>query len=410
METRDPSLSSSSQQPEYRFLTEFQSHESEFDYLKSQEIEEKINQIAWCKRVNDSLLLLSTNDKTIKLWKIHEKTVRVAALLNVEVGRYGGRMPVPQLRIPSLVKREAQTVASPRRVFSNAHAYHINSISVNSDGSTFLSADDLRVNIWDLEHAKLSFNIVDMKPPTLEELTEVITAATFHPQHSHIFMFSSSRGSIKIGDMREAALCDHHTRQLHEEPDLTPKTYFSELIATVTDVEFSHDGRYVIARDYLSVKIWDLAMEGKGPVSVAQVHEQLRPKLNELFDSECIFDRFRVSSSRDGRQVLTGSYNNCCKFYDTIAGTETTVELSKARPKSSVVRNVNCSPGQDLSTIATGEEDGMSDSDSLAIDYSRKVLHCSWHPHEDIVAVAGLNDLFIYSKEKNMSGMSSFYE
>lgn len=32
---------------EYRFYTEFQSHEAEFDYLKSMEIEEKINQIAW---------------------------------------------------------------------------------------------------------------------------------------------------------------------------------------------------------------------------------------------------------------------------------------------------------------------------------------------------------------------------
>ena len=31
---------------EYRYLTEFQSHEPEFDYLKSLEIEEKINQVA----------------------------------------------------------------------------------------------------------------------------------------------------------------------------------------------------------------------------------------------------------------------------------------------------------------------------------------------------------------------------
>lgn len=30
---------------EYRYLTEFQSHEPEFDYLKSLEIEEKINQV-----------------------------------------------------------------------------------------------------------------------------------------------------------------------------------------------------------------------------------------------------------------------------------------------------------------------------------------------------------------------------
>ena len=37
---------------EYRFYTEFQSHEAEFDYLKSMEIEEKINQIEWLKRCN----------------------------------------------------------------------------------------------------------------------------------------------------------------------------------------------------------------------------------------------------------------------------------------------------------------------------------------------------------------------
>ena len=37
---------------EYRFYTEFQSHEPEFDYLKSLEIEEKINQIKWLKRRN----------------------------------------------------------------------------------------------------------------------------------------------------------------------------------------------------------------------------------------------------------------------------------------------------------------------------------------------------------------------
>ena len=44
---------------EYRFFTEFQSHEPEFDYLKSLEIEEKINQIKWLKRRNSSHFLLS---------------------------------------------------------------------------------------------------------------------------------------------------------------------------------------------------------------------------------------------------------------------------------------------------------------------------------------------------------------
>ena len=40
---------------------EFQSHEPEFDYLKSLEIEEKINQITFCRPVNGAIFLLSTN-------------------------------------------------------------------------------------------------------------------------------------------------------------------------------------------------------------------------------------------------------------------------------------------------------------------------------------------------------------
>lgn len=55
---------------EYTVYSTFQSHEPEFDYLKSLEIEEKINKIRWLRRKNPNHFLLSTNDKTIKLWKV----------------------------------------------------------------------------------------------------------------------------------------------------------------------------------------------------------------------------------------------------------------------------------------------------------------------------------------------------
>lgn len=50
--------------------------------------------------------------------------------------------------------------ATARRVFSNAHTYHINSISVNSDLQTFISTDDLRINLWNLEITDRSFSIL----------------------------------------------------------------------------------------------------------------------------------------------------------------------------------------------------------------------------------------------------------
>lgn len=49
---------------DYKFYAEFQSHEPEFDYLKSLEIEEKINAIKWCPRVNNALFLLATNGES----------------------------------------------------------------------------------------------------------------------------------------------------------------------------------------------------------------------------------------------------------------------------------------------------------------------------------------------------------
>ncbi|TNM99327.1 hypothetical protein fugu_012360 [Takifugu bimaculatus] len=61
---------------EYNVYSTFQSHEPEFDYLKSLEIEEKINKIRWLPQQNAAHFLLSTNDKTIKLWKISERDKR----------------------------------------------------------------------------------------------------------------------------------------------------------------------------------------------------------------------------------------------------------------------------------------------------------------------------------------------
>lgn len=215
---------------EYKFHTEFQSHEPEFDYLKSLEIEEKINKIKWCRRQNASHYLLSTNDKTIKLWKVFEKSLKVVAENNLSseltpagngTANGGGPVRYPNqhfrsvadLKFPRMTHHDTVVAAVPRRVYANAHAYHINSISVNSDGETFVSSDDLRINLWNLNIQDQSFNIVDIKPANMEELTEVITAAEFHPISCNWFMYASSKGTIKLADMRQKALCDEHAKR-----------------------------------------------------------------------------------------------------------------------------------------------------------------------------------------------------
>ena len=79
-------------------------------------------------------------------------------------------------------------------------------------------------------------DIVDMKPPNMEELTEVITAARFHPTHCHHLIYSTSRGVIKLGDTRAAALCDRSAKTFEEPEDFSSKSFFSEIVASISDI------------------------------------------------------------------------------------------------------------------------------------------------------------------------------
>lgn len=61
---------------------------------------------------------------------------------------------------------------------------------------------------------------------------------------------------------------------MFEEPeDPGSRSFFSEIISSVSDVKFSHSGRYLLTRDYLTAKVWDLNMD-KGPVETYQVRQQ----------------------------------------------------------------------------------------------------------------------------------------
>lgn len=70
-------------------------------------------------------------------------------------------------------------------------------------------------------------------------------------------------GTIRLCDMRANALCDRHAKLFEEPEDPTNRSFFSEIISSISDVKLSNSGRYMISRDYLSVKVWDLHMETK---------------------------------------------------------------------------------------------------------------------------------------------------
>ncbi|MEQ2182355.1 Serine/threonine-protein phosphatase 2A 55 kDa regulatory subunit B delta isoform, partial [Goodea atripinnis] len=284
--------------------------------------------------------------------------------------------------VPVLRPMDLMVEASPRRVFANAHTYHINSISVNSDHETYLSADDLRINLWHLEITDRSFSI--LLPANMEELTEVITAAEFHPDQCNTFVYSSSKGTIRLCDMRASALCDQHTKMFEEPEDPNNRSFFSEIISSISDVKFSHSGRYMMTRDYLSVKIWDLNMETR-PVETYQlltvlfyqVHEYLRSKLCSLYENDCIFDKFECcwnGNDRDYRQDVTFE-----------ASRENSKPRSVLKPRK----------------ISTGGKRKKDEISVDSLDFNKKILHTAWHPLDNIIAVATTNNLYIFQDKLN---------
>ena len=413
----------SSRLPRYAPLCEFKSHDPEFDYLKSLEVEEKINQIRFCRGLGRrSCRLLSANDKTIKLWKVHERRVDGVGDLNGPGFRgRGGR-----LRVPRVVPRGRAMAATPARCYANAHAYHINSVSVNSDGEHFASADDLRINLWNLEVDDRAFNVVDLKPANMEDLTEVITSAAFHPVDCAVLLYASSKGTMKLFDLRDGARCDRHRVAFDDGPadDAATKSFFSEIVSSISDARFSPDGRFVVSRDFLSVKVWDCRSD-RAPLKTILVHEHLRPRLCDLYESDCIFDKFEVAAGRDADAVVTGSYGDAAHVFDG-AGRSVEIDLDLAAasadpPLGAALRadagGALCptsgpSPPSAWRRHLSGVSHGVAGDPNLmpltpshakpprpahdAVDFRKRVLHVASHPTEPTFLVAGLDRAYLF--------------
>lgn len=416
----------------FKFHAEFQSHEAEFDYVRSLAVEERISKIRWLTPTNDALFLLSTNDRAIKLWKVHRKPNDVVTSWNIDRDTGKGPSKPSELRLPhSESAGDSVVVATLKRNFApDVHAFHINSLAVTSDGETFMSADNLRINLWNANIPDKAFNIIDTKPANMQDLTEVITCADAHPSQCHTFLYATSKGTVRLGDTRERAVLDHFTKVFASADAAQPgqgnnqeKSFFSDVTLSISDAKFTPNGTGMVTRDFMTVKVWDLRVEKK-PLETICVHEYLRPKLWDLYENDCVYDGFEVGISSEGN-IATGSYNNYFHVYDLKSKTDTWAEASKVpmgvfpinpalwqggkngvkkkRASRTGARGLfsrkhRSKDGKD--PVLDPKEDAGPTPPPVNpenLDYASKVLHCAWHPKVNCVAVAGANNLFLYS-------------
>ena len=149
------------------------------------------------------------------------------------------------------------------------------------------------------------------------------------------------------------------------------------------------------------------------PVKTIPIHEHLRPRLCDTYENDSIFDKFEVVFSGDGSNVMTGSYNNNFMIYPSDPDVETEVVLQadksafKAKkvgvptPINSNSPNGNKKGGSRAGSpaaSAAGQGSRMrKETDADQIDFNKKILHMSWHPFEDSIAIAATNNVSIWA-------------
>lgn len=158
----------------------------------------------------------------------------------------------------------------------------------------------------------------------------------------------------------------------------------------------------------MTVKIWDVNME-RQPVKTIPIHEHLRPRLCDTYENDSIFDKFEVVFSGDAKNVMTGSYNNNFMIYPSEEGkdTEVVLQADKSAFKAKKVgiptpmNNAGAGAkdgkkGSRASSPVGGAQRMRKETDADQIDFNKKILHMSWHPQEDSIAIAATNNVSIW--------------
>lgn len=183
------------------------------------------------------------------------------------------------------------------------------------------------------------------------------------------------------------------------------------------------------------------------PIETYSVHDYLRNKLCVLYENDCIFDKFECSWSYNDECILSGSYNNFFKSFNRKSKQELMYECSREqtkprqvlRPKRVVVNsNLNGAPvaatgsqspslnskrnnaaaQQQQSSILNGAKSATNNNNNNGfkdevnvdqLDFAKKILHASWHPKDNIVAIAATNNLYLfYNREVQQLGGTSY--
>lgn len=301
---------------------EYKSHSPCFDYLRSTEIAESVDNIDIIPSGTKEILVLSGNQKNLKLWNVHSSFIRAESSANVvecctdssfscdNVLESPLEEKTSSARIKKIFGGYSKRIARTKleKEYTPENIYNIHSACVSHTGERILMSDELTITLLDanLENPWMALNL---KPSKNEELSKVITTARFAENSSNIFIYGTAGGMILLHDLRE---CSRGGNVLSiNSPKRTD--FYNEVVQPVADIQFISDN-LIAARDLQYVVTSDLRSVNN-PVMEYDVYPLVRKNIADLYDSDEIFSKFKIALS--GEKLYTGSFNTSLVEIDT---------------------------------------------------------------------------------------------
>ena len=88
-----------------------------------------------------------------------------------------------------------------------------------------------------------------------------MTFNSYHPTSDSLYLIGTDKGTLKMCDMRQTS---NFRNSLGFASEKNPnKNFFTDLVSAYSSAQFLKQGKYIAARDYLNVKIWDVCNSNK---------------------------------------------------------------------------------------------------------------------------------------------------
>jgi serine/threonine-protein phosphatase 2A regulatory subunit B len=197
------------------------------------------------------------------------------------------------------------------------HEFTINSIAPVPDGSQFYTSDDLTVKMWCTEFPDTSVESYSLRKNSAEDTRERIRSSYIFPHEGCMCFLATSTGCVRVLDLRWSMQWGGRDAQVFANAPNPADGKFADITNCLSSCCLSPCGRYVAARDFMTVSVWDVRRASSALstqpttalVGRRELHSSLREHFDALYQSELLFERFAISFAGE-RHIVTGSFNN----------------------------------------------------------------------------------------------------